>query len=285
MTIQNQTYSKNSHKKINHQNIETAMSNTPLHDAVQNGNVETVRMLLNAGHDPNEVNADGITPLHIAAQTGNATIAALLLEKSKKKSTGGQSPSLGVDGIAAAKAIETINSRFKYFWLLGVIGIPLCPFLIGVPLVILSATSGFVLHYKLWKMIPREIARTTPGKAVGFLFIPFFNWYWQFVSYVGLSQDMNTTLRSRGIQYLANEGVAYICCILFLAYCILPTICNRIADVADNPSYVLLSQVVSLLLSLLMFIACIVFYKSAKDGAIALLTQEHQPRSNEQQRG
>ena len=32
-----------------------------------------------------------------------------------------------------------------------------------------------ILHYKCWKEIPVDVARTTPGMAVGLLFIPFFN--------------------------------------------------------------------------------------------------------------
>ena len=55
--------------------------NTPLHTAVQNGNIEIVKLLLDAGHDPNEANAEGLTPLHIAAQTGNAGIATLLVSR------------------------------------------------------------------------------------------------------------------------------------------------------------------------------------------------------------
>ena len=42
--------------------------------------------------------------------------------------------------------------------------------LVYLPAVI--ATS--ILHYKCWKEIPVDVARTTPGMAVGLLFIPFF---------------------------------------------------------------------------------------------------------------
>ena len=56
-------------------------TNLPLHTAVQNGNIEIVKMLLDAGCNPNEVNSDGLTPLHIAAQMGLTDIAALLVDK------------------------------------------------------------------------------------------------------------------------------------------------------------------------------------------------------------
>jgi hypothetical protein len=45
--------------------------------------------------------------------------------------------------------------------------------------------------YKAWDMIQDGKARTTPGQAIGFLFIPFFNLYWTFVAWWGLSQDLN----------------------------------------------------------------------------------------------
>jgi hypothetical protein len=65
------------------------MSNTnpPLHIAVENGNIDIVKMLLEAGHSPNEANADGLTPLHIAIQRGHTEIAALFADKTKESGT------------------------------------------------------------------------------------------------------------------------------------------------------------------------------------------------------
>jgi hypothetical protein len=48
-----------------------------------------------------------------------------------------------------------------------------------------------VLIYKAWAAIQDGHARTSPGKAVGFLFIPFFNVYWMFQAYWGLAKDYN----------------------------------------------------------------------------------------------
>lgn len=53
-------------------------TNSPLHLAVQNGNIDIVKMLLKAGHNPNEVNTEGLTPLHIAVQMGHTEIVQLL---------------------------------------------------------------------------------------------------------------------------------------------------------------------------------------------------------------
>jgi hypothetical protein len=54
-----------------------------------------------------------------------------------------------------------------------------------------SLVLQYILLYRFWNIIQDGFARTTPGKAVGFLFIPFFSFYWLFVAFFGLSKDMN----------------------------------------------------------------------------------------------
>ena len=46
--------------------------------------------------------------------------------------------------------------------------------------------------YVIWKEIPPERARTTPGKAIGFLCIPVFNCYWFFPALWGWAKDWNS---------------------------------------------------------------------------------------------
>jgi len=48
----------------------------------------------------------------------------------------------------------------------------------------------FLLH-RAWSSIQDGQARTTPGKAVGFMFIPLFNIWWVFQAVHGFSQDFN----------------------------------------------------------------------------------------------
>ena len=72
-----------------------------------------------------------------------------------------------------------------------------------------------VLWYKSWAAIQDGHARTTPGKAIGFLFIPIFDIYWLFQAVWGLAKDFNAYLqRNSSPTARLPEG-------LFLAYCIL----------------------------------------------------------------
>ena len=60
------------------------------------------------------------------------------------------------------------------------------PMLIGA--FVFATVSPFVLLYKFWRLVPANEAETTPGKAVGLLFIPFFNIYWTYVAFCKLSK-------------------------------------------------------------------------------------------------
>jgi RNA polymerase sigma factor (sigma-70 family) len=58
---------------------------TPLHVAVALEQIEMMRLLLDAGADPNSEERDGATPLHYAAKTGNTDVAALLLSRGARR--------------------------------------------------------------------------------------------------------------------------------------------------------------------------------------------------------
>ena len=53
------------------------------------------------------------------------------------------------------------------------------------------AVLQFILLYRFWQIEQDGYAATTPGRAVGFLFIPFFNIYWFFRAFLGLAIDQN----------------------------------------------------------------------------------------------
>ncbi len=77
------------------------------------------------------------------------------------------------------------------------------------------AISFAVLLFKLWQQVQDGKARTTPGKALGYLFIPFFNLYWIFVVTKGLAEELNRCASQQNLHIKpASTG-------LMLAYCLL----------------------------------------------------------------
>jgi hypothetical protein len=86
---------------------------------------------------------------------------------------------------------KTINLQFTWFtWLLWG---GLATAIIGVGFLAIFAAFiiGWTLQYRAWAVIQTINPRTTPSNAIGFQLIPFFNFYWYFIAYYGLSQDMN----------------------------------------------------------------------------------------------
>ena len=73
----------------------TAMKDTPLIWASEMGSTECVKILLDAGADPNEVEIDGWSALHWAARNGHLGVARLLLDHGAnlgQRARGGHTP-------------------------------------------------------------------------------------------------------------------------------------------------------------------------------------------------
>lgn len=90
-----------------------------------------------------------------------------------------------------------------------------------VPLIVVMVLIATTLH-AAWKSIaPPPVgrgipgyARTTPGKAVGFLFIPFFNLYWVFQAVPGFASDANRTLGALGLHHpRVSRGLGIAWCV------------------------------------------------------------------------
>jgi hypothetical protein len=78
-----------------------------------------------------------------------------------------------------------------------------------------SSIYFMVLFYQAWRFVIYELRRDnlsppsieTPGKAIGYCFIPFYNFYWAFKAYGKLPVDINVLARGRGIPGTAPEGI------------------------------------------------------------------------------
>lgn len=82
-------------------------------------------------------------------------------------------------------------------------------FMVWYMLIFATAIVSGVWIYKFWSWIPPEQRWTnmwkkyiSPGAAIGYMFIPYFNIYWMFVVYLGLSDIME---RMR-VQYPSTKG-------------------------------------------------------------------------------
>jgi len=90
------------------------------------------------------------------------------------------------------------------------------PILPLAPLSIYLAVVQCLFIYKAWASIQDGQARAGPCKALGFLFIPFFNFYWVFQAVWGFAVDFNKYRARNNLSSAPGlpEG-------LFLTYCIL----------------------------------------------------------------
>jgi hypothetical protein len=94
----------------------------------------------------------------------------------------------------------------------------------ALPLITLSFLASIygvvilaILIHRMWVAIQPGKPRTTPGQAVGFLFIPFFNFYWIFQAYLGWTKDYNRYVASESIPApQVSEGFAMTICVLMV---------------------------------------------------------------------
>ncbi|MBN4066479.1 hypothetical protein JYU14_00135 [Simkania negevensis] len=104
---------------------------------------------------------------------------------------------------------------------------------------VLAVIFAAIFHYRCWAAIPAEHRRTSPAKAVGFLFIPFYNFYWVFVSFRGLAIDVNKYADSIGREDLkVCEHLASALSILLLL-CMVSTAFSGLYALVVIASYVL----------------------------------------------
>jgi len=153
-----------------------------------------------------------------------------------------------------ADDVKRLNNWFLTFWICMAAGIPLSIIVIGLGGVIAAVVFYCFIIHKLWSLIPVSVAKTTPGKAVGFMFIPFFNLYWSFVAFHGLAQALNTETKRHSIPNKeVNEGMS-------LTYCIL--MCCSIIPYLN------------ILTSIAGIVIWIITLKQMKDAGIALLQKQ-----------
>ncbi len=102
-------------------------------------------------------------------------------------------------------------------------------------LVVPTVIASCVLLYRWWGCLPPGWRQTSPGKAVGFSFIPFYCFYWWFIAYGGLASDLNRFMDAHAVQgERVSTGLAHgyvIVSILSFVLCWVPVVTNLIGIV------------------------------------------------------
>ena len=225
-------------------NVKNKYSVTPLQRAVWQNDREMTEVLLNWGAEVNVKNKSGNTPLEDAVEPLGDPPKPSEQPPEPPRDVGSDSlsghsrqghseePVRPVNAEAPVTASATppieggsddasrLNKWFLWFWLGLLASIPLAVISYGVfsfIAIIVSLVCGCYILHKLWCLIPAHEAKTTPGRAVGFLFIPFFNLYWNFIAIYGLAQALNSQIRKRAIRNKGvGEGLSLIYCFLAL---------------------------------------------------------------------
>jgi len=108
--------------------------------------------------------------------------------------------------------LERIRGYWRVFAPTYWIGVATLIILVGIPVLIVSAVFGVLLLYRFWAIVYRHNKDVSPGAAVGFSFIPFYNFYWIFIAYGRLAQRYNAYLQNRG---LPGKPASYGLCVAY----------------------------------------------------------------------
>jgi hypothetical protein len=104
---------------------------------------------------------------------------------------------------------------------------------VATVLVVLATTiMSFAKLHRGWKLIqplrgadPSESNMPEPEVAIGFLFIPFYNFYWLFVAKAGLARRVNKFIRVRSLPIAPmSETLAIILCMLQILLLVIPLV-------------------------------------------------------------
>ena len=137
---------------------------------------------------------------------------------------------------------------------------------------------GFVLGllklHRAWQVVQpatglgRGLKIPTPGSAVGFLFIPFFNLYWMFVAFKGLMDAANALREDRHIPgpiFRAGTAVFFACCACVLPFAFL--LAFIIISSAYGSSDFIIGLFIADIFCFGLSVSCLLFMRIASDAA------------------
>lgn len=89
-----------------------------------------------------------------------------------------------------------------------------------------------ILIYRYWAVMQPYTKRTTPGKAVGFLFIPLFQFYWAFVAYHGLAKDIDAYLDKNRDSTAPRPSTGFVLATMIIGLLTIVPVINNFAMLA-----------------------------------------------------
>ena len=116
---------------------------------------------------------------------------------------------------------ESVRSMFTLltvFWWTGFAFLPVHG--LGAPMAVAGIVLFYIQLYRHWLLLQGHGARTTPGKAVGFAFIPIYCFYWWFIALPGLAADNNRHMDDAAIRGpRLSRGLGIAICVLDILAC------------------------------------------------------------------
>jgi len=108
------------------------------------------------------------------------------------------------------------------------------------------ALSFGIVTLLLWKEIPKNIARVTPKKAAGFCYIPLFNYYWWFIAFRGLADDVNKTAIRYGHPAFVDLNFATAVYVIWVA--------SAVSGFLDAQELILLVNLAAIIMTFVFFV-------------------------------
>jgi hypothetical protein len=104
-----------------------------------------------------------------------------------------QSPIPETENPDANHQIRELSSLFMWSWICLILST--ITYGLGYTA---TVVLWYIILYRCWKLIQDGDIHTTPEKAVGFLFIPIYKYYWNFIAYLGWAKSANQYIQNRG---------------------------------------------------------------------------------------
>ena len=105
-----------------------------------------------------------------------------------------------IAGLLIALSLDSESKTLSLIavWLLGV----------GVSFFLFAIVLTLMFFHTFWRSIPKEIARVPADVAVGFLFVPLWQFYWFYVLLISGAQSINEALDQYGLLNRRSQGAS-----------------------------------------------------------------------------